>query len=71
MLRKGIYAGLILALLVGSIVVPAHRAVNVHPSDPQLADGSPMPIPKPPADLLVADGSPMPIPRPPVSLLPA
>jgi len=53
MLRNAIAAGLVLALLAGSIVVPAQRAVNFHPSD-QRADGSPVPIPKPPTRLLSA-----------------
>jgi len=69
MVRKSI--ALSVVLLAGSIVVPAHKAVN--PSQingsgitAQWADGSPMPVP---AQDLVADGSPMPVPKPPGSLV--
>ena len=68
MLLKSISTGLALVLLIGTIVVPAHRAVNVEPANSQVADGSPMPVPRPPTAVLVADGSPMPIPKPPTSL---
>lgn len=69
MVRKSI--ALSIVLLAGSIVVPAHKAVNPLQTSgsgmaAQWADGSPMPVPKPPgAQELVADGSPMPVPKPP------
>jgi len=64
---------LALALLGGSIVVPAFAAVNGGSLDSSLdngrgrrqwSDGSPMPIPKPAGVGLAADGSPMPLPKP-------
>ena len=54
MLLKAISAGLALALLLATIVVPAHRAVNFEPRNPQVADGSPLPIPRPPVSLVSA-----------------
>src|ERR1043165_222266 len=69
MVRKSL--ALSVVLLAGSIVVPAHKAVNPSQNDSsgfaaQWADGSPMPVPKPPGALdLLADGSPMPVPKPP------
>jgi hypothetical protein len=68
MLRKAISTVLALFLLIGTIVVPAHRAVNFEPANSPVADFSPMPLPKPPTAVLVADGSPLPIPKPPTSL---
>jgi hypothetical protein len=59
-----------LALLGGSIVVAGNKPVNVgtvhnEKSGTQWADGSPMPIPRPPGkEIQVADGSPMPLPKP-------
>lgn len=72
MVRKSI--ALSVVFLAGSIVVPAHKAVNSRPINgseitAKWADGSPMPVPKPPGALdLVADGSPMPVPKPPGEL---
>lgn len=67
MLHSRVVLGL--ALLGGSIVVPALAAVNggslaTGRSWRQWSDGSPMPIPKPTGELFQADGSPMPIPKP-------
>lgn len=69
MLRNKIKLALLGAVLAGSILVPSYHSVNSNADEKggaRWADGSPMPIPKPPASqVLVADGSPMPIPRPP------
>ena len=67
MLHSRVVLGL--ALLGGSIVVPALAAVNggslgAGRSWRQWSDGSPMPIPKPTGELFQADGSPMPVPKP-------
>src|SRR2546423_857978 len=62
------------ALLIGSIVVPATSSVNRNGSVPNsnqvVADGTPLPLPRPPATdslTLSADGTPLPLPRPPAT----
>ena len=69
-----IFLALTFALLIGSIVVPATSSVNrnggVPNSNQVVADGTPLPLPRPPAtDSLTqtADGTPLPLPRPPAT----
>ncbi|HEY6127725.1 MAG TPA: hypothetical protein VIW23_06035 [Candidatus Acidoferrum sp.] len=63
------------SLLIGSILIPAtspaNRKATIHGSSAtQVADGTPLPLPKPPAAdvvTLVADGTPLPLPKPPAN----
>jgi hypothetical protein len=59
-----------LSLLAALIVLPAVRSVNYTASKPAIAEGAPLPWPKPPLAndnaVLMAEGAPLPWPKPPM-----
>ncbi len=59
-----------LSLLAVLIVLPAIGSVNYIASNPLVAEGNPLPWPKPPVvnnnAVLTAEGNPLPWPKPPM-----